>query len=706
MENKRIVTAEAVRAGHPDKLCDQIADTILDAHLKQDPNARVAVEVFVTDSKVLVAGEVTSKAKISYQKIVWETLGRLRYSKADLCSDPNGHIDVEVRIHEQSPDIAGAVDGDGELGAGDQGIMVGYATDETAEMLPLPVVLAQRICRELDRMQENVSWMGADGKAQVSVVYDGIKPMYVRTIVISTQHKEGVCRACLTEAIVRGVVMKCIPMELIHPKTELLVNPSGSFVLGGPVADTGLTGRKLAVDQYGPAAHIGGGAFCVDGETEYLTPTGWKQISDYHIEDMVAEWDNNELRYVYPQNYTKTRAENLFHISSVNALDMVLSENHDLVLITGKGNVIKKRLKEFMPNGVIQNGHFGTIPTSFSYHNGSVGVPYSDAQIRLQVAFCADGTIPTNNRMCRVRVKRERKKQRIEMLLQSTQTEYRKSEDGEYAIYWFSPPMREKLLSNLFWNANSHQLSIIAQEAMLWDGDEKKRVFRTTHKAEADFMQFAFMASYGTNASIITDDRTGERYGNQYERKSVLYEVYLKMNKGTDFRYGGNCKPLIRAVPYQSDDPFMYCFTVSSGMLVLRRHNHVFVTGNSGKDPTKVDRSGAYMARYVAKNIVAAGLAMRCEVQIAYVIGKAEPVSVSVETFGTGVAKDSTLAECVRRVFDLRPAAIIKQLDLLKPIYAPLAAYGHYGRPELRLSWERMDKKDALYAALRRLLLN
>lgn len=387
MENKHIVTAEAVRAGHPDKLCDQIADTILDAHLKQDPNARVAVEVFVTDSKVLVAGEITSKAKINYQKIIWETLGRLRYSKADLCSDPNGHIDVEVRIHEQSPDIAGAVDGDGELGAGDQGIMVGYATDETSEMLPLPVVLAQRICRELDRMQENVSWMGADGKAQVSVVYDGTKPMYVRTIVISTQHKEGVCRACLTEAIVRGVVMKCIPMELIHPKTDLLVNPSGSFVLGGPVADTGLTGRKLAVDQYGPVAHIGGGAL-------------------------------------------------------------------------------------------------------------------------------------------------------------------------------------------------------------------------------------------------------------------------------------------------------------------------------SGKDPTKVDRSGAYMARYVAKNIVAAGLATRCEVQIAFAIGKADPVSVSVETFGTGVVKNSTLAECVRRVFDLRPAAIIKQLDLRKPIYAPLAAYGHYGRPELSLSWERMDKKDALYAEVRRLLLN
>ena len=387
MEDKHIVTAEAVRAGHPDKLCDQIADAILDEHLAQDPNARVAVEVFATDSKVLVAGEVTSKARVSYKKIVWDTLGRLRYKKADLCSDPSGHIDVEVRIHEQSPDIAGAVNGDKELGAGDQGIMMGYATDETPEMLPLPVVLAQRICRELDNMQRKVDWMGADGKAQVSVVYNGSKPVYVKTIVFSVQHSEGVCPACLAEAILHGVVAKCIAMELIHPKTRLLVNPSGNFVLGGPVADTGLTGRKLAVDQYGPVAHIGGGAF-------------------------------------------------------------------------------------------------------------------------------------------------------------------------------------------------------------------------------------------------------------------------------------------------------------------------------SGKDPTKVDRSGAYMARYIAKNLVASGLAARCEVQIAYAIGRAEPVSVSVDAFGTSAYPNSILAQIVRAVFDMRPAAIIEQLDLRKPSYSMLAAYGHYGRPELNLPWERVGKIDAIKRETKRLMLN
>jgi S-adenosylmethionine synthetase len=384
MENKHIVTAEAVRAGHPDKLCDQIADAILDAHLAQDENARVAVEVFATDGKILVAGEVTSKARVDYKKIVLDMLRDLRYKPDDLTSEADGSIDLEVRVHGQSPDIAAAVDGDQEQGAGDQGIMVGYATNETDDYLPLPVVLAHRICRELDNLQRDANWLGADGKAQISVVYDGERPLYVKTIVISVQHEAGVCPACVEDALFEKVVFKAVPLGLLCKNTEVLINPSGSFTLGGPVADTGLTGRKLAVDQYGPVAHIGGGALC-------------------------------------------------------------------------------------------------------------------------------------------------------------------------------------------------------------------------------------------------------------------------------------------------------------------------------GKDPTKVDRSGAYMARYIAKNIVASGLAERCEVQIAYAIGRAEPVSVSVDAFGTSAHPNSALARIVRRVFDMRPAAIIRQLDLRKPYYASLAVYGHYGRPELDLPWERTDQKDALLREANRL---
>lgn len=381
MKELHLVTAEAVRAGHPDKFCDQIADSILDSHLRRDPDARVAVEAFATAGKILVAGEVTSKATVDYKRIVWKTIGNVHYRDADLCADSSQQLEVEVRIHEQSPDIDHAVGSGDDMGAGDQGIMVGYATDETAEYLPLPVVLAQSLCHELDKLKLKADWLGADGKAQVTVAYEHGKPVAVTTIVISTQHIQNVCYECMYREIVAGIIRHVIPEQYMVNSTTILLNPSGQFVLGGPVADTGLTGRKLAVDQYGPAARLGGGAL-------------------------------------------------------------------------------------------------------------------------------------------------------------------------------------------------------------------------------------------------------------------------------------------------------------------------------SGKDPTKVDRSGAYAARWVAKNIVAAGLASACEVQIAYAIGRAKPVSVSINTQGTGVVPDAALSQAVESVFDLRPSAIIKQLDLRRPIYAPLATYGHYGRPELELPWEQTNKRTALIASV------
>lgn len=373
----RLVTAESVRAGHPDKFCDRVADSLLDAYLTEDPGARVAAEVMATAGKVLVAGEVSSTACVSVRDVVNGVIHSTGYRSEDLCDASSGTPDIEIRMHEQSPDIAQAVDRD-ELGAGDQGIMVGYATDETPELLPLPVVLAHRICRALDGLR--LPWLGADGKAQVTVRYADAIPVAADTVVVSVQHEEQASNPALCEALM-GEVLKLIPNELCKPDTRVLINPSGRFVKGGPAADTGLTGRKLAVDQYGPAARMGGGAL-------------------------------------------------------------------------------------------------------------------------------------------------------------------------------------------------------------------------------------------------------------------------------------------------------------------------------SGKDPTKVDRSGAYAARYVARNLVAAGLARRCEVQVAYAIGRAEPVSVSVDAFGTGIAPNAVLAQSVREVFDLRPAAIIRDLALCKPIYMPLAAYGHYGRPELQLPWERTDRLDALLTAL------
>lgn len=372
----RLVTAESVRAGHPDKFCDQLADRILDAHLKKDPGARVAVEVMATDGKLLIAGEVTSNAEVDYDQIARNQICQIGYDQSDLISSINGEPEIEIRIHEQSPDISQAVGSDNEVGAGDQGIMVGYATDETPEYLPLPVMLAHSICRQMDVLMGSHPWMGADGKAQVTVAYEEQRPVAIDTVIVSVQHHAHTERTEI-EKVIQEMLKSVLHADLCSVDTKFLINPSGQFVLGGPAADTGLTGRKLAVDQYGPVARLGGGAL-------------------------------------------------------------------------------------------------------------------------------------------------------------------------------------------------------------------------------------------------------------------------------------------------------------------------------SGKDPTKVDRSGAYAARWIARNIVAAGLARRCEVQLAYAIGRPEPVSIVVETFGTGTVDDSIIAYAVEQVFDLRPSALIRDLQLRIPMYAPLAMYGHFGRNDLMPPWERENRSQQL----------
>ena len=378
----RLVTAEAVRRGHPDKLCDQIADAILDAHLSYDPNARVAVEVMATAGNITVAGEVTSRASVNYEKIVLGVIQQIGYKWADLCESEDDELNIDVAVHDQSPDIAAAVEGrypDSDQGAGDQGIMVGYATDETSAKMPRAVIIAQRICRLLDEEAAHTPWLGVDGKAQVSLKYEDDR-VYVHTIVVSVQHAPNAPEDKLRDLVTQAVYQAVGRADMWDANSKLLVNPSGRFVLGGPAADTGMTGRKLAVDQYGPIVHIGGGAL-------------------------------------------------------------------------------------------------------------------------------------------------------------------------------------------------------------------------------------------------------------------------------------------------------------------------------SGKDPTKVDRSGAYAARWIARNLVAAKLCRECEVQLVYAIGIAYPIGLTVNTFGTGAKPDSELAKLVWRVFDLRPAAIINHLKLTTPNYSLVSVYGHFGRMDLNLPWERDNMVDRLLEA-------
>lgn len=389
MANSYLFTSESVSEGHPDKVADQVSDAILDALLEQDPSARVACETMVSTGMVVISGEITANSVVDYSAVARKTISEIGYNSSAIGFDA-ASCAVLVSLDKQSADIAQGVDEgaglDLDQGAGDQGLMFGYACNETDTLMPFPIDYAHRLVKKQSEVRKTggLTWLRPDAKSQVSVRYQNNKPVAIETVVLSTQHDDSISHADLKAAVIEEIIKPILPAAMLSKDTEYLVNPTGRFVIGGPVGDCGLTGRKIIVDTYGGAAPHGGGAF-------------------------------------------------------------------------------------------------------------------------------------------------------------------------------------------------------------------------------------------------------------------------------------------------------------------------------SGKDPSKVDRSAAYATRYAAKNIVAAGLADRCQLQVAYAIGVARPVSVMVETFGSGVIADEKIAALIAEHFDLRPKGIVQMLDLLRPIYRNSAAYGHFGRTESEFTWERTDKADLLREAAKRI---
>jgi S-adenosylmethionine synthetase len=370
MGRRYLFTSESVTEGHPDKICDQVSDSILDEIITHDPDSRVAVEAMTTTGIVFVAGEVTSKARIDAQEVVRRTLKDIGYNGLKYGFDGNS-CSVLTSIHEQSPDISMGVskNENGVQGAGDQGLMFGYATSETAELMPLPITLAHKLTMRLAtvRKEKTLDWIGPDGKSQVSVIYEDSVPKKIDTVVVSTQHTEDVSISQVREEVISKVI-KPICDDLINNSTKFLVNPTGRFVIGGPVGDTGLTGRKIIADTYGGMGRHGGGAFSgkdpskVDRSACYVA----RYIAKNIVASGLASKCEVQLAYAIGVPDPVSIMVDTFHTGKISE-EIIEKQVREIFDTTPKGIIETLRLKRPIYKKTAAYGHFGRNEPDFTW---------------------------------------------------------------------------------------------------------------------------------------------------------------------------------------------------------------------------------------------------------------------------------------------------------------------------------------------------
>ena len=370
MARRYLFTSESVTEGHPDKICDQVSDSILDEIISQDPDSRVAVEAMTTTGIVFVAGEVTSTAKFDAQDVVRRTVRNIGYDGLKHGFDGNSCA-VLTSIHEQSPDISMGVskNEDGVQGAGDQGLMFGYATSETPELMPLPITLAHKLTMRLAavRKEGTLDWIGPDGKSQVSVIYEDAVPKNIDTVVVSTQHMEDVSISQVREEVISKVI-KPICDDLINNSTKFLVNPTGRFVIGGPVGDTGLTGRKIIADTYGGMGRHGGGAFSgkdpskVDRSACYMA----RYIAKNIVSSGLASKCEVQLAYAIGVAEPVSIMVDTFNTGKINE-EKIESQVREIFDTTPLGIIEMLRLKRPIYKKTAAYGHFGRNDPDFSW---------------------------------------------------------------------------------------------------------------------------------------------------------------------------------------------------------------------------------------------------------------------------------------------------------------------------------------------------